>query len=642
MRIDREMLTTAKTSGRRLQGKDGLLFNLVAAAFSLIYLYGSGVGLLPPQYNRGCYVLFTMLLTFLGYPARSGRSPDSRPSAVDYFLFLVALATFGYWIAEYPNYAEFRVSTPNVWDLGFGVVGILLVLEMTRRVLGWTLPILAVLFLAQLYFGPYLPGTLSHSGMEIKRIVEFSFSTMGAIFGVVTETFATFVFSFIILGAFFEKSGAGTFFIELATALTGRWRGGPAKIAVIASGLFGSISGSSVANVVGTGAFTIPMMKRIGFRPHIAGAIEAIASTGGQFMPPVMGAGVFILATITEESYLKIAVMNIIPALLYFLFVGFMVDFEALKSGLRSMPAEELPSVWGTLKRGWHFFIPLIIVMVGLFTGRTPEMGAYWAVVATTVLSWLRKDTRMSANDIFGALALGGKNNVSAGSAIPTLGLIMGGIVLAGLGLKFSAILVSLAGGSLFFAIILVCFISTLVGMGATTTGSYIILSVVAAPALIQLGVPKVPAHLVVFWTATFSNVTPPVCVSAYAAASIAEADPVKTGLAALKYGVFLFVVPFSFVYFPEILLQGSFWEVVHITGRYLLFIYALAAAVQGVLIRNLAWIPRLSLFAAAGLLFFPHFLGDIAGAALLAGNFWLQRRSFGRMPPAAQPMFRS
>lgn len=482
---------------------------------------------------------------------------------------------------QYVDYAMFRVSDPNTWDLAMGVVAIVVILETSRRSLGIAIPLIAIIFLAQLYYGPYLPGKLSHSGLNVDRIVEFTFSTQEAMFGVITATFATFVFPFMIFGAFLERSGAGTFFMDLATALTGRWRGGPAKIATVSSALFGSISGSSVANVVASGAFTIPMMKRIGFKPHHAGGIEAIASTGGQVMPPIMGAGVFILATLTQTDYLSIALMNVIPAILFFTFVILMVDLEAIRSGIKGLPKNEIPEVWTVLKRGWHFFIPLVVVVTLLFKGYSPDLGAFWGIISALVLSWRRRETAMGPRAIFRGLVAGAHNNTAAGAAIGSLGIIIGGIILSGLGLKFSAVLVEFAGGSLLLTVVIVTVISVIIGMGSSTTGSYIILAVVAAPALVQLGVPEIPAHLVVFYAACLSNITPPVCVSAFAAAAIAGADPMKTGFAALKFGATLVLIPFSFVYVPELLLFGTAVEITFATISYLFGYAALAMAIQ-------------------------------------------------------------
>ena len=567
---------------RTLAGPYAVVYRLIAASFAIWYMYTSGFGLVSTETNCGFYLLFTAVLVFLGYPARRG-SPKHRPSILDLVLIVSALASIGYWMDQYVPYAMFRVSDPNQWDLTMGAIAMVVVLETSRRVIGPAIPIIAFLFLLQLYFGPYPPGKLSHPGMPVDRIIEFTFSTQEAMFGVVTATFATFVFPFMIFGAFLERSGAGAFFMDLATALTGRWRGGPAKIATLSSALFGSISGSSVANVVASGAFTIPMMKRIGFKPHHAAAIEAIASTGGQVMPPIMGAGVFILATLTQTEYLSIAPMNVIPAILFFIFVLLMVDLEAMRSGLKGLPREEIPRIGDVLRRGWVFFIPLIVVVTLLFKGYSPDFGAFWGTVSAMVLSWLRKDTAMGPRSVFQAMVGGAHNNTTAGAAIGSFGVIIGGIILSGLGLKFSAVLVEFAGSSLLLTVTIVTIISVIIGMGSSTTGSYIILAVVAAPALIQLGVPEVPAHLVVFYAACLSNITPPVCVSAFAAAAIAKADPMRTGFAALKFGTTLILVPFSFVYVPELLLlQGTAAEFAFAAVSYLFGYMALAVAIQG------------------------------------------------------------
>ena len=606
---------------RTVSGPYAVFYGLIAAGFSLWYMYTSGFGLVSTETNRGLYLLFTSVLVFIAYPARKG-APNDRPSIIDAVLIVLAVASIGYWMDQYVPYAMFRVSEPNNWDLIMGGIAIVLVLETSRRVLGIAIPIIATLFLLQLYYGPYLPGKLSHSGLPVDRIIEFTFSTQEAMFGVVLATFATFVFPFMIFGAFLERSGAGTFFMDLATALTGRWRGGPAKIATISSALFGSISGSSVANVVASGAFTIPMMKRIGFKPHHAGGIEAIASTGGQIMPPIMGAGVFILATLTQTDYLSIAVMNVIPAVLFFGFVLLMVDLEAVRTGIKGLPADEIPRVRDVLRRGWHFFVPLVVVVTLLFKGYSPDLGAFWGTVSALVLSWLRKETAMGPRDIFRGLVAGAHNNTSAGAAIGSLGVIIGGIILSGLGLKFSAVLVEFAGGSLLLTVSLVTVISVIIGMGSSTTGSYIILAVVAAPALIQLGVPEIAAHLVVFYAACLSNITPPVCVSAFAAAAIAKADPMRTGFAALKYGTTLILIPYSFVYVPELLLQGTWLEISAATVSYAIGYAALAVAIQGTDFFPVKVTPvRRGLFlAAAGCFLFPMIVWiKIVGAVLLA-----------------------
>lgn len=596
-----------ETPRRKLTNWYCVFYGVIAASFSGFYLYTSGFGLVSSESNRAFYLLFTSLLVFLSYPANKNKD-SFAPSILDFVFIILASVSIIYWVNEYVNYAINRVSSPSEWDTLFGVIAIIVIVETSRRALGIAIPIIAAIFLLQLYYGEYLPGKLSHSGLPFRRIIEFTFSTQEAMFGVVTATFATFVFPFMIFGAFLEKSGAGAFFMKLATSLTGKWRGGPAKIATFSSALFGSISGSSVANVVASGTFTIPLMKKVGFKNHHAGAIEAIASTGGQVMPPIMGAGVFILATLTETEYLKIAGMNVIPAILFFVFVMLMVDLEALKTGLKGLPQEEIPNFKDVIKEGWHYFIPLIIVITLLFKGYSPDFGAFWGIVSTLVLSWRNKETAMGPKEIFIGLIKGAQSNAAAGAAIGSLGIIIGGIILSGLGLKFSAILVEFSGGSLFVTVIMVTIISVIIGMGSSTTGSYIILAVVAAPALIQLGVPEIPAHLVVFYAACLSNITPPVCVSAFAAAAIAKADPMETGFAALKFGTTLVLIPFSFVYVPELLLQGSILDISVASVSYLIGYAVLAISVQGVdfFYGKISSFNRLIFFATAVCFLFP------------------------------------
>jgi len=618
-------ITEVKGRNRTLKGFWAVLYSCAAIFMAVWYMYTSGFGVVSTETNRGFYLLFTSVLVYLLFPA-SRWAPSNRPSIYDIVCVLLVSVSIGYWIDQYMSYAIYRVTNPSFWDLAMGVIAVAMILETARRALGIVMVILAVVFLAQIYFGPYLPGKLSHAGMPLDRIIEFTYCTQEAMFGVVTATFATFVFPFMIFGAFLERSGAGGFFMELAKSLTGKWRGGPAKIATVTSALFGSISGSSVANVVATGTFTIPMMKRIGFRPQVAGAIEAIASTGGQFMPPIMGAGVFILATLIEVDYLKIALMNVIPALLYFIFVIYMVDLESLRSGLKGLPPQEIPKVSAVLKSGWHFFLPIGIVLWLLFDGYSPEVGAFWGTVSALLLSWRHKDTRMRTGDILLALRSGASANNSAGAAIGALGIIIGGIVLSGLGLKFSAILVETAGGSLLMCVIMVMIISIIIGMGSSTTGSYIILSVVAAPALIQFDVPPVAAHLVVFYAACLSNITPPVCVSAFAAAALAKADPMQTGMTALKFGFALIFLPFGFVYLPPLLLGGTAFEVAYVSAALLVGLMAFAMAVQGAdfIESGLSSGRRIAFGVAAFCLLLPvPKWVNLAGLVLLAGA-WL------------------
>lgn len=611
---------------RNLQGIWKLIFRYTAIIFSLFYLYSAGIGLVSTEMHRGLYLLFNLVLAFMLYPVIRKRGGGEKVPIYDLLLIVLAILTFGYWILEYKNYVT-RVMMTNNWDFWFGIIAIILLFEITRRVLGNVLLIIGLAFFIQLYFGSYLPGNLAHAGFSLKRIVEFNYSSMEGIFGVITHTFATYVLPFIILGAFFEKSGAGEFFIKLAVSLTKGWAGGPAKVAVIASGIFGSISGSSVANVVSTGAFTIPMMKRVGFKPHVAGAIEAAASTGGQFLPPIMGAGAFLLATFTETPYIQIAMMNLIPALLYFYWVGCAIHFEALKYNIKGLPENEIPDFWLTLKSGWFFFAPLVLIVVILIGGYSPALAGFWAIITTIVLSWLKKDSRMGLKDIFDALETGGKNNLSVGASIGMLGIIMGGIVLAGLGAKFSSLVVSLSGGILLISIALVAVVGAIIGMGATQTATYLIVAMITVPGLIALGVDKVTAHIIAFWFSAISNVTPPVCVSAFAAASIAGSDPMKTGFTGVKYSLLLFIIPFTFVYFPEILLQGSLGMIIYVTCSFVIAIPVIAAGIQGFFLNNLSIVQRIVMIVAGIAMFVPSVWTDLIGILVVTVIYVMQKK---------------
>ncbi|MBT2661649.1 TRAP transporter permease [Bacillus sp. ISL-45] len=610
---------------RNLQGPWSMAFRYTAIAFSLFYLYAAGIGLVSTELHRGLYLLFNLALGFMIYPLVRKKGGGTKVPFYDLVLIGLTILSFGYWILEYKNYVT-RAMMPNDFDFWFGIIAIILLFEITRRVLGNVLLIIGLVFFLQLYFGPYLPGNLAHSGFSIERIVEFNYSSMEGIFGVITQTFATYVLPFIILGAFFEKSGAGDFFIKLAVSLTKGWSGGPAKVAVIASGVFGSISGSSVANVVSTGAFTIPMMKRVGFKPHVAGAIEAAASTGGQFLPPVMGAGAFLLATLTETSYTQIALMNVIPALLYFYWVGSAVHFEAKRYNIMGLPENEIPDFWITLKSGWFFFAPLALIVIVLVLGFSPALAAFWAIISTIVLSWINKNTRMGVKEVLDALEIGGKNNLSVGASIGMLGIIMGGMVLAGLGAKFSSLVVSLSGGIVLISIALVAFVGALIGMGATQTATYLIVAMITVPGMIALGIDKVTAHIIAFWFSAISNVTPPVCVSAFAAASIAKADPMKTGFTGVKYSLLLFILPFTFVYFPEILLQGSIGEIIYAVISFAIAIPILAAGIQGFLIRDLTILQRAALLIAGIMMFIPTFWTDLIGIVVVLVVYFIQK----------------
>lgn len=607
---------------RNLQGWHKTLFRVVAIVFSLLFLATSGIRFMPTEAKRSMYLMFNVILALMLYPVRRGKGGQTKIPAVDFVLMGLAVVTFTYWLATYTQFATVRKGMANMVDFYMGIICMILLFEVTRRVLGPVLLVIGAVFVAQLYFGPYMPGMFAHRGFSLFRIVEFLYRSTEGIFGTIANTFSTYVLPFVIMGAFFEVSGAGDFFIKLALSLTKGWAGGPAKVAVIGSAIFGSISGSSTANVVSTGAFTIPMMKRVGFEPEHAGAIEAAASTGGQFLPPVMGAGAFLLANLTETPYLTICMMNLIPALLYFFWVGCMVHFHAKKKGIKSLPDDEIPDFKKTFKEGWFFLLPIVLVFVMLFAGQAADRAAFVATISCVVLSWFTKDKKMKVREIGDALALGGKNNISVGSSIGMLGIVMGGITLAGLGQKFGMLIISFAGGRKFLGIALVALVGAIVGMGATQTATYIIMSLIVVPGLVSLGIPTVTSHIIAFWFSAVSNVTPPVCVSAFAGATIANADPMKTGFVGVKYSLMLFILPFTFAYFPQILMQGSALSVIYSMIGVALGVLIFATGLEGYFMRNMSWIERIAMMAAGLLLFVPDPISDVIGLALTAAVF--------------------
>lgn len=623
---------------RNLQGPYKIAFRVVAILFSLLFLATSGIRFMPTEAKRSMYLMFNVVLALMLYPPRRGKGGQTKIPAYDWVLIGLAIVTFTYWLATYTNFATVRRGMANMVDFYMGIICIVLLFEVTRRVLGPVLMVIGAVFMLQLYFGPYMPGTFAHRGFSAFRIVEFLYRTMEGVFGSIANTFSTYVLPFVIMGAFFEVSGAGDFFIKLALSLTKGWAGGPAKVAVIASGIFGSISGSSTANVVSTGAFTIPMMKRVGFEPEHAGAIEAAASTGGQFLPPVMGAGAFLLATLTETPYIDVAVMNVIPAVLYFFWVGCMVHFHAKKKNIGSLPDEEIPNFWQTFKSGWFFLIPIVLVFVMLFAGQAADRAAFVATIACIVLSWFTKNNKMKIKEVGDALALGGKNNLSVGSSIGMLGIVMGGITLAGLGQKFGLMIISLSGGQKFLGIALVALVGAIIGMGATQTATYIIMSLIVVPGLVSLGIPMVISHIIAFWFSAVSNVTPPVCVSAFAGATIAGADPMKTGFVGVKYSLMLFIIPFTFAYFPEILMQGSVGQIIYTTVCVTIGMPVFATGLEGFFLRKMNWLERILMMAAGLLLFIPGFVTDGTGLAIIIGMYIYQRstRNNSKAVPAA------
>jgi TRAP transporter 4TM/12TM fusion protein len=485
------------------------------------------------------------------------RKWDENPTLSDILLALISAAAIYYWIHEF-EFLNYRAGAETELDAMISIIGVLLSLEICRRVLGWSMTFIGIFMLCYAYFGPYFPEVLAHRGFGFERLSNALYLSTNGVFGVMANVLATYVILFIFFGAFLHKSGAGKFFIDLPMALAGKTVGGPAKVAVIASGLFGSVSGSAIANTVSTGAFTIPLMKRAGFRPHVAGAIEPAASIGGMFMPPVMGAGGFLMAELTETPYAYIMMIAIFPALLYFFSVFCMIHFEAKKHNIQGIAADDMDHWTVVLKREWYFSLPLVIITVLMIMGRSPGYSAFWATISCIGVSWVRKETRMGPKEIWEAILTGARNTLIIGATLGVIGIIVGTISLTGIGLKFSDIIISLANGNLLLAMGLVAIASLVLGMGVPVTAAYLITAVLAVPPLMEMGVVLIAAHMIVYWFSQDSNITPPVCVAAYAGAAIAGSDPWKTGWTAFKYAKLLYVVPLLFAFTPQILFEGK------------------------------------------------------------------------------------
>jgi len=480
-----------------------------------------------------------------------------NPVLSDVLFAIASAAVVIYWMKEFEA-LNYRAGAENELDALVSIAGILISLEVCRRVLGWSMTLIGILLICYGLFGPYFPDMIAHRGFGVERLATALYLTTNGVFGVMANVLATYVILFIFFGAFLHKSGAGRFFIDLPMAAAGHSTGGPAKVAVVASALFGSVSGSAIANTVSTGAFTIPLMKRAGFQPHVAGAIEPSASIGGMFMPPIMGAGGFLMAELTETPYAHIMVIAIFPALLYFYSVFCMIHFEAKKHNIRGIEDPNMPHWTEVLKKEWYFSMPLVIITVLMIMGYSPGFSAFWATLSCIAVSWVKKDTRMGPKEIWEAIQTGARNTLIIGATVGVIGVIVGTISLTGIGLKFSDIIISAAGGNLLAAILLIALASLVLGMGVPVTAAYLITAVLAVPPLMELGVVLIAAHMIVYWFSQDSNITPPVCVAAYAGAAIAGSDPWKTGWTSFKFAKLLYVVPILFAYTPQILFEGK------------------------------------------------------------------------------------
>jgi TRAP transporter 4TM/12TM fusion protein len=610
---------------RTLSGPLGLGVTLIAIGASLYHLFYAYFHPFFALDHRAIHWGFMSSLIFLLYPLSRRISPKQRPSLFDVAFWAIS-AGICIWVFIYSHEIMNRAGKFLDVDVLMGSILILLVLEAARRSTGWPVPLVAIAFLLYSFLGPYLPEFLIHKGYSIKRVSTYLALSTDGVFGVPLGVSANFIFLFILYGAILQKSGAGKFFTDLAFSITGGTRGGPAKAAVISSCFFGMISGSSVANTVTTGSFTIPLMKKTGYPPHFAGAVEASASTMGQIMPPVMGAAAFLIAEFLGTPYIKVCIAAAIPAALSFFAIFMQVHFKAVMMGIKGIPRADLPSLKETFINGWHHLISIFLLVYFLLLNFSPERAVFWAILATIACSYIRKHTRMTLRNIFEALKEGAIGSTEVAAACAAAGIIIGSITMTGLGLKFSSLIADLSGGNLLLALPFTMIACLALGMGVPTTAQYIIIAALVAPALIKLGVVAIAAHLFIFYFGTRADITPPVALAAYAGAGIAGSNPMKTGVTAFQLGIAGYIVPFMFIYGPEILAIGPVHKVIFATLTATFGVYCLAAGVQNCLFIETKLYERLLLLITSFLLIKPGLMTDLIGIFLF-GMVYLSQK---------------
>jgi TRAP transporter 4TM/12TM fusion protein len=600
------MLSLPVTLSRRLIRTIGVLM-------SVFHLYVAFVGPPDAYVMRGSHLAFALALAFLVLPGCNGRS--ERVGWLDVLLLLAALAGALYpsMNLSYIQNRMYYVDDPLFLDYVFGGALIVLIMEATRRATGWALPITAMIFLA---YG------VTQGNQPVSMMLDQLYLTTEGIFGIPLYVSATYVMLFILFGSFVERSGAGQLFMDFALALAGHTSGGPAKVAVITSSLFGTVSGSAVANVMTTGTFTIPLMMRTGYRPAFAGAVEAVASTGGQLMPPIMGAAAFVMAEFLGVSYLTVAGFAILPAVLYYVAVFMAVHFEAKRIGLVGLPKADLPRLREVLVARGHLFLPLVVIVVVLLSGRSAAFSALCGIGSVIPTTWLRASTRKTFtwSAIFDALASGAQNTLVVALACACAGIVIGVITLTGLGLAFTGVVLDLSQNSLLLALFLTMLAGILLGMGLPTTPAYIVQVALLVPALVKLGVQVEAAHLFVLYFAVLSAITPPVAMAVYAANGISRGTLIQTSWAAVKLGLTGYIIPFMFVFSPSLLLMGDFATVLLATVTATIGVMCLAGSLHDYFFFGpTRWWDRVILLGAALVLIKPGWQSDLVGVVLIA-----------------------
>ena len=610
---------------REVKGIWNIIINAICIAFAVFQLYTATFGVLDAHLQRAIHLAFGFLLIFLLYPGRKSWSRSSM-NPLDVLLAIVGAASALYIVANYQELV-LHAGMNNETDFVVGVIGTLMVFEAARRVVGWPMITVALFFMIYAFAGPYIPGIMAHRGVQVQELFDHLFFTTEGIFGTPMGVSSTFIYLFILFGSYLEATGLGKFFIDLANAIAGWAAGGPAKVAVLSSGLMGTVSGSSVGNVAGTGAFTIPMMKKLGYRPAFAGAVEAAASTGGQLMPPVMGAAAFLMAEFVGVPYFDVVKAAVIPALLYYIGVWLGVHYEAKKYGLKGTPREELPKFGPLFMEKGHLALPLAVIVYLLVSGYTPMRAALAAIVLSIVCACLRKSTRIGFREIVQGLIDGSKGVLGVLIACATAGIIIGVVTKTGVGLKVATALLDLSGGQLLPAMFFTMVTSLILGMGVPTTANYVITSTIAAPALVQMNVPVLAAHMFAFYFGIVADVTPPVALAAYAGAGIAGANPMRCGVIAAKLAIAAFIVPYIFVLAPELLMIHATPLTITLSAlTAIVGMWGVSVAMIG-FCQNLLNLPQRVLFLAGGIgMIIPGHITDVVGVVCLIAAFMWQR----------------
>lgn len=642
---------------RDLAGPTAKLVSAALVALSVFHYYTAGFGIVTEHWHKAIHlaaVLSLIFLLFPGGPVSIGPRIGGVP-VVDWVLAAAIIVATIYLPVIFDE-LTFRIGMPNDMDVLMGTIMVVLVLEATRRAMGWVLPAIVVVFILYALFGNHVGGVLSHPGADWAGFVNHVYLTQEGIFGVPAKVVATFVFHFVLFGVIATRMGLGQFFIDLASVIAGRYPGGPAKVAVLSSAMFGSISGSSIANTVTTGSLTIPAMKRVGYQPHFAGAVEAAASAGGQITPPIMGAAAFVMMEFLNVPLTTILIAAAVPAAMHFWGVFVQVHFEAKRLGLRGLREEEMPKLWPTIRDGWPTVIPLVLLVWVIVDGYTPYLAAFAGITACIVVGFLNPKNRLTLKDLWDAFDMGARYALAVGAAAAAVGMVVGVVTLTGAGFRVSFIVTqaaanaaqslgwifdflpasfgSVQGLTLFMTLVFVALICIVMGCGIPTTALYIVLAAIAAPAVVQLGVPPIAAHLFILYYGILADLTPPVCVAAYAAAGIAGSNPFRTGLTAFRLGSAKATVPFVFAYAPSMLIMvdGFSWaDFLFVTVTCAIGVLVLGIGLTGYAFTHMGLASQVGLVLAALMTISPSgpltLVGALLAAPILGLNWMAARR---------------